>query len=215
MPMRLVVTPELLIAAYRQGAFPMGRGRDDPDLVWLSPLRRGVIPLDGLHVGRSLRKVLRRAPFAVTADRDFPGVVSACAAPAAGREDTWITPQIARLYTDLHHRGFGHSIECWAEGTLVGGLYGIGIGAAFFGESMFSRRTEASKVALVHLVARLRAGGFHLLDTQFTTAHLRGMGAVEIPRPAYLKALARAVDTPATFFPPEDAIAAELARFTG
>lgn len=213
MPMRLVVTPELLIAAYRQGAFPMGRGRDDPELVWLSPLRRGVIPLDGLHVGRSLRKVLRRAPFTVTADRDFAGSVAACAASAPGREDTWITSQIAGLYTELHHRGLAHSIECWAEGTLAGGLYGVAIGAAFFGESMFSRRTEASKVALVHLVARLRAGGFRLLDTQFTTEHLRGMGAVEIPRPAYLKALASAVDRPADFFPPEDAIAAELARF--
>lgn len=214
MPMRLVVTPELLIAAYRQGAFPMGRGRDDPEMVWLSPLRRGVIPLDGLHVGRSLRKVLRREPFRVTADRDFAGVVAACAAPAPGREDTWITPQIAGLYTQLHQRGYGHSIECWAEGTLVGGLYGVAVGAAFFGESMFSRRTEASKVALVHLVARLRAGGFTLLDTQFTTDHLRGMGAVEIPRPAYLKALAAAIDRPADFFPPPAALAAELAAFT-
>lgn len=213
--MRLEVTPDLLIAAYRQGAFPMGRGRDDPDLVWLSPLRRGVIPLDGLHVGRSLRKVLRRRPFEITADRDFAGVLTACAAPAPGREDTWITPQIAGLYTHLYRRGFGHSIECWADGALAGGLYGLAIGAAFFGESMFSYRTEASKVALVHLVARLRAGGFTLLDTQFTTDHLRGMGAVEIPRPAYLKALATAVDTPADFFPPDDAIAAETARFTG
>ncbi len=215
MPMRLVVTPELLIAAYRQGAFPMGRGRDDPDLVWLSPLRRGVIPLDGLHVGRSLRKVLRKTPFTLTADRDFQGVVAACAAPAPGREDTWITPQIASLYNQLFLRGFGHSIECWENGTLVGGLYGVSIGAAFFGESMFSRRTEASKVALVHLVARLRAGGFALLDTQFTTEHLRGMGAVEIARPAYLKALAMAIDHPGEFFPPEADIAREMARFTG
>jgi leucyl/phenylalanyl-tRNA---protein transferase len=213
--MRLVITPELLIAAYRQGAFPMGRGRDDPDLVWLSPLRRGVLPLDRLHVGRSLRKVLRKAPFAVTVDRDFAGVVDACAAPAPDREDTWITPQIADLYVQLHARGFAHSVECWIDGGLAGGLYGVSIGAAFFGESMFSRHTEASKVALVHLVARLRAGGFALLDTQFTTEHLRGMGAVEIARPAYLKALNLAIDQPASFTPPDAAIEAEIAKLIG
>lgn len=210
--MRLVITPELLIAAYRQGAFPMGRGRDDPDLVWLSPLRRGVLPLDGLHIGRSFRKVLRKAPFEVVVDTDFAGVVDACAAPAPDREDTWITPQIADLYTQLFQRGFAHSVECRTGGELVGGLYGVAIGKAFFGESMFSRRPEASKVALVHLVARLRAGGFALLDTQFTTEHLRGLGAVEIARPVYLKALAIAIDQPATFTPPDDAIAAELAK---
>ncbi len=213
--MRLVITPELLIAAYRQGAFPMGRGRDDPDLVWLSPLRRGVLPLDGLHVGRSLRKVLRKQPFRIAVDQDFPGVLDACAAPAPDREDTWITPQIADLYAQLFKRGFAHSVECRVDGELVGGLYGVAIGAAFFGESMFSRRTEASKVALVHLVARLRAGGFALLDTQFTTEHLRGMGAVEIARPAYLKALGLAVDQPATFTPPDTAIEAEMARLIG
>lgn len=213
--MRLVITPELLIAAYRQGAFPMGRGRDDPDLVWLSPLRRGVLPLDGLHVGRSLRKVLRKQPFRVTVNRDFAGVVDACAAPAADREDTWITPQIAELYVQLFKRGFAHSVECWVGDDLAGGLYGVAIGAAFFGESMFSRHTEASKVALVHLVARLRAGGFALLDTQFTTEHLRGMGAVEIARPAYLKALGLAVDQPATFTPPDAAIAAEMEKLIG
>lgn len=213
--MRLVITPELLIAAYRQGAFPMGRGRDDPDLVWLSPLRRGVLPLDGLHVGRSLRKVLRHKPFTVTVNRDFAGVVEACAAPTPEREDTWITPQIAELYVQLHGRGFAHSVECWVGNDLVGGLYGVAIGAAFFGESMFSRRSEASKVALVHLVARLRAGGFALLDTQFTTEHLRGMGAVEIARPTYLKALGIAIDQPATFTPPDAAIAAEIAALVG
>jgi len=213
--MRLVITPELLIAAYRQGAFPMGRGRDDPDLVWLSPVRRGVLPLDGVHVGRSLRKVLRRKPFQITIDRAFTEVVDACAAPAPDREDTWITPQIAELYAQLYQRGFAHSVECWIGDDLAGGLYGIAIGAAFFGESMFSRHTEASKVALVHLVARLRAGGFALLDTQFTTEHLRGMGAVEIARPTYLKALALAIDQPANFTPPEDAIAAEMAKLVG
>lgn len=213
--MPLHLTPELLLSAYRQGAFPMGRGRDDPELVWLSPHRRGVLPLDRFHVGRSLRKLLRHGPFAVGADTDFAGVVAGCAAPAEGREDTWITPRIAETYAELFAAGFAHSIECRIDGELAGGLYGVSIGAAFFGESMFSRRTGASKVALAHLVARLRAGGFALLDTQFVTPHLIGLGAIEIPRADYLAALARRVDTAADFDPPQARIDAELRILCG
>jgi len=209
------LTPEMLLSAYCQGAFPMGRDRDDPDLVWLSPEMRGVLPLSGLHVSRSLKKTLRKPPFDVTADTDFAGVVAACAAPAPGREDTWITPRIADLYTRLHEMGFAHAIECRKEGELVGGLYGISIGAAFFGESMFSRRTDASKVALVHLAARLRAGGYTLLDTQFITPHLSTFGAVEIPRSLYLRRLALAIRGEADFHPPPHKIAAELALLRG
>jgi leucyl/phenylalanyl-tRNA--protein transferase len=210
------LTPELLLSAYAQGAFPMGRTRDDPDLVWLSPRMRGVIPLDGLKVSRSLRKTLRKGVFQVAADRDFPAVIAACADPAPGREDTWITPAIVDLYGRLFEMGFVHSVECRsAEGELVGGLYGVAMGAAFFGESMFSRRDDASKVALVHLVARLRAGGYALLDTQFTTPHLERLGAVEIPRPAYLTALHRAIRQVALFDPPQALIDAELTALTG
>lgn len=210
------LTPEMLLSAYCQGAFPMGRDRDDPDLVWLSPEMRGVLPLTALHVSRSLKKTLRKAPFAVTADTDFSGVIAACAAPAPGREDTWITPRIAALYTELFDMGFAHSIECRGEdGDLAGGLYGISIGTAFFGESMFSRRTDASKIALVHLAARLRAGGYTLLDTQFITPHLATLGAVEIPRPLYLRRLALAIRGEADFHPPPHRIAAELISLRG
>ncbi len=205
------LTPELLLSAYAQGAFPMGRSRDDADLVWLSPRRRGVIPLDGLQVSRSLRKTLRKGVFRVAADGDFAAVIAACADPAPGREDTWITPAIVDAYGKLFEMGFVHTIECRIDGELVGGLYGVAIGAAFFGESMFSRRDDASKVALVHLVARLRAGGYELLDTQFTTPHLERLGAVEIPRPAYLAALRKATRRAAFFDPPQPLIDAELA----
>ncbi len=210
------LTPELLLSAYAQGAFPMGRGRDDPDLVWLSPQMRGVIPLDGLKVSRSLRRTLRQERFRVVADDDFSAVLAACAAPVPGREDTWITPRIADLYGRLFEMGFAHCIACRTEdGDLAGGLYGVAIGAAFFGESMFSRRTDASKVALAHLVARLRAGGYTLLDAQFTTPHLERLGAVEIPRPAYLAALRKAIRRVAIFDPPQTLIDAELAAITG
>jgi leucyl/phenylalanyl-tRNA--protein transferase len=210
------LTPELLLSAYAQGAFPMGRGRDDPELVWLSPGMRGIIPLDGLKVSRSLRKTLRKGLFRVVADDDFSAVLAACAAPAPGREDTWITPRIVGLYGKLFEMGFAHCIACRTEdGDLAGGLYGVAIGAAFFGESMFSRRTDASKVALVHLVARLRAGGYTLLDAQFTTPHLERLGAVEIPRPAYLAALRKAIRRVAVFDPPQALIDAELTAMSG
>jgi len=209
------LTPETLLAAYCQGIFPMGRDRDDPGMVWLSPEMRGVFPLYGLRVSRSLRKTFRKAPFAVSADTDFSGVIAACAAPAPGREDTWITPRIAALYTQLFEMGFAHSIECRADGDLVGGLYGVSIGAAFFGESMFSRRTDASKIALIHLLARLRAGGYILLDTQFITDHLARLGALEISREQYLDRLSRAIRAEADFHPPPESIARQLAAQFG
>lgn len=186
------LTPGLLLRAYAIGVFPMAERRDSLDVVWVEPDRRGIIPLDGFHVPRSLARTLRRRPFEVTVDIAFDRVMEECAEAAPGRENTWINRTILRLYGDLHRMGYAHSVECWRDGTLVGGLYGVSLGAAFFGESMFSRETDASKVALVHLVARLRAGGFVLLDTQFVTDHLRRFGAVEIPRAAYHRRLAAA-----------------------
>ncbi len=187
------LTPQIVLRAYAEGLFPMAEARDDPTLYWIAPDARGVIPLDGLHLSRRLARTIRSDRFAVTADTAFADVIAACAAPAPGREDTWINPQIEALYTALHAAGHAHSIECRQDGELVGGLYGVSLGAAFFGESMFSRARDASKVALAHLVARLRVGGFTLLDTQFITPHLARMGAVEIPKAAYLARLKAAV----------------------
>lgn len=188
---------EALIAAYRAGVFPMAESRDDPELFLVDPRRRGVIPLDGLHVPRRLARVIRQDRFTISLDMDFEGVLDACAAPGAGREETWISKPIRRLYLDLHARGVAHSVECRRDGRLVGGLYGVALGGAFFGESMFSRPdlggADASKTALVHLVARLRAGGFTLLDTQFLTDHLTQFGAVEISRAEYRRRLATAL----------------------
>jgi len=209
----IVITPELLLIAYSNGAFPMGRSRDDEELVWLSPDPRGVFPLNGLKISKSLRKTLRSGKFSITADTAFSAVLDACAAPQPDREDredTWITPQIVDLYTRLHKRGNAHSIECWHDGKLVGGLYGVHYGAAFFGESMFSTMNDASKVALVYLVARMRAGGFLLLDTQFTTPHLESLGAIEIPRDMYMQYLDKALSFPGDFMPPTEKIATEL-----
>ncbi|MGC8534328.1 MAG: leucyl/phenylalanyl-tRNA--protein transferase [Rhizomicrobium sp.] len=177
--------PELVLRAYAEGLFPMAEARDDPTLYWISPDARGIIPLDGLHVSHRLARTVRSERFKITNDQDFPAVIAACAAPGQGRTETWINPEIEALYIELFQRGHAHSLECWLDGELVGGLYGVKLGGAFFGESMFSRARDASKVALVHLVARLRAGGFCLLDTQFLTAHLASMGAIEIPRTQY------------------------------
>merc|ERR1711965_277883 len=179
------LTPDLLLRAYVCGIFPMAESGDKPELYWVDPDRRGVLPLDGFHLPRKLRKTIRRQPFTVTVDADFKGVMRGCAAPAPGRERTWINDEILTLYTELHQMGHAHSIEVREGDELVGGLYGVSLGAAFFGESMFSRRTDASKVALVHLVARLKCGGFILLDTQFTTEHLERFGAITIPREMY------------------------------
>jgi leucyl/phenylalanyl-tRNA--protein transferase len=193
------VTPEILLRAYALGVFPMAESASDPELYWIDPEARGVIPLDGLHISRSLRKTVRHAKFEVLCDCDFSAVLSACAEPEAGRGGTWINAQIVELYNELHRMGHAHSVECRLGGELVGGLYGVTLGAAFFGESMFSRVNDASKVALVHLVARLNHAGFTLLDTQFVTKHLARLGAIEMPRAEYRRMLARAIRTPATF----------------
>ena len=193
------LTPDMLLRAYAAGIFPMAESADDPELFWVDPTRRGIIPLDAFHVPRRLRRVLRRGGFEVSLDRDFAGVMQGCAEASETRPSTWINDEIVRLYTALHERGAAHSVECRAAGELVGGLYGVSLGAAFFGESMFSRATDASKVALVHLVARLRAGGYRLLDTQFLTPHLAQFGGIEIPRARYRRLLADALRYRAVF----------------
>jgi len=191
--MSMKLDPELLLRAYAIGVFPMADSHDAPDVFWVEPKRRGIIPLDGFHLSRSLAKTLRSDRFQVTADKAFDDVMRACAEPAPERDETWINAAILEGYQALHRRGHAHSIECWRDGTLVGGLYGVSLGGAFFGESMFSRVRDASKIALAHLVARLRFGGYTLLDTQFVTPHLASLGAVEIPRNAYRGLLADAV----------------------
>lgn len=191
------ITPDLLLRAYACGLFPMARTRDDPHLHWIDPDLRGVLPLETFHVPRSLQKTLRRGDLTTTVDRAFAAVMEGCAAPAPGRQETWISPAIVALFTALHRDGHAHSVETWHNGELVGGLYGLALGGAFFGESMFSRRTDASKVALCALIDRLRAGGFVLLDTQFITGHLARFGAVEIPRAEYHRRLRAALAVPA------------------
>jgi leucyl/phenylalanyl-tRNA--protein transferase len=183
------LTPQLLLSAYAQGLFPMAERRDSEELYWVSPEKRGVIPLKEFHVPQRLARTIRTRPFKITADRAFAAVMGACASPAPGREQTWINDEILRLYMALFAAGHAHSVECWRDGKLAGGLYGVKLGGAFFGESMFSRERDASKVALVHLVQALIRGGFALLDTQFLTAHLARFGAVEIPRAQYLRLL--------------------------
>src|SRR5579884_1137204 len=165
------LTPEILLRAYAEGLFPMAERRGDATLYWVSPDKRGIIPLDRFHVPRRLARTIRGGSFTMTSDKAFRTVMEACAAPAPGREESWINDEILRLYTALHVSGQAHSVECWQEDRLVGGLYGVKLGGAFFGESMFSRVRDASKVALVHLVEGLKRGGFVLLDTQFITAH--------------------------------------------
>ncbi len=193
----LDITPELMLRAYQAGLFPMAETRGADRLHWLDPARRGVLPLDEFHLPRRLRRTVLAGQFRVTADADFGAVIAGCAEEAPGREDTWINADIERLFNALHRMGHAHSVESWQRGVLVGGLYGVALGGAFFGESMFSRARDASKVALVHLVARLRLGGFRLLDTQFVTSHLARFGAREIPRETYKALLARAIDAPA------------------
>ncbi len=186
--------PPLLLRAYAAGLFPMADTRDSPDIFWVEPRRRGILPLDAFHLPRSLARTLRRERFAHTVDRAFPEVIAACAEARPGREQTWINDTILTAYVRLHREGHAHSVETWdAEGRLVGGLYGVRLGAAFFGESMFSRATDASKAALAHLVARLRLGGFRLLDTQFLTEHLARFGGVEVKRSRYLALLSAAL----------------------
>ncbi len=204
------ITPDLLIRAYRAGFFPMAEAREADRLYWLDPELRGVLPLDGFHLPRRLRRTVESGMFTVTVDRDFAGVIAGCAEAAPGRDDTWINPEIETLFTELHRRGVAHSVESWRDGALVGGLYGVALGGAFFGESMFSQASDASKVALVHLMARLRLGGFVLLDTQFVTSHLGRFGAIEIPRDRYKQRLAEALEAPARWMTEPDPAA--LAR---
>lgn len=218
--------PDLLLRAYSVGVFPMASTRDAADVFWVEPKKRGVLPLDGFHLSRSLAKTIRSDRFAVTVDTAFGAVVALCAEATALRPDTWINPDIELAYAELHRRGYAHSVEAWRDGELVGGLYGVRLGAAFFGESMFSRVRDASKVALAHLVARLKAGGFKLLDCQFLTEHLASLGTVEVGRDAYVALLdsalglgsaagGDAVAGPADFFALDRAAGADAATVSG
>ena len=213
MPPRHLLTPEILLRAYAAGIFPMAEGADAQELHWYDPPVRAVIPLDGrFHVPQRLRRRLRQRPYDIRLNTAFPAVIRACAAPAPDRPTTWINEEIVALYTALHQQGSAHSVEAWENNALVGGLYGISLGGAFFGESMFSRRTDASKISLVYLVALLRACGFALLDTQFQTAHLSQFGTLEIPRAAYHEELAAAIRRPVRLAQPLENSWNDMAR---
>ncbi len=199
-PASYEITPEVLLRAYACCIFPMAESADDPNLFWVEPEMRGVIPLQGFRVASRLARTVRSDAFAVTVNRAFKAVIAGCAAPQPGRDETWINTRIRDLYVGLHELGHAHSVEVWSDDDLVGGLYGVSLGRAFFGESMFHRARDASKVALVHLVARLIAGGFELLDTQYVTEHLRQFGATEIPRRRYTTLLDKALDGEADFY---------------
>ena len=199
----MTLTPALLLRAYAEGVFPMAEGRDDPVIHWIDPQRRAIFPMEGFHTSRSLARHIRRIQPRVTVDSDFAGVVRAC----AHRPETWINDEIFAAYTALYDQGHAHSLEVWQDGALIGGIYGVVLGAAFFGESMFSAQVNGSKMALVYLMHRLRAGGFTLFDVQFLTDHLASLGAVELSRATYRKRLAEALPTRAQFapqgYPPE------------
>ncbi|GGE01081.1 leucyl/phenylalanyl-tRNA--protein transferase [Polymorphobacter glacialis] len=200
-PLKPRLDPDVLLRAYASGIFPMADRADSPDVFWVEPKRRGVLPLDRFHLSKSLAKTLKSERFTLTADRAFNAVLDACAEPTPGRLETWINPMISEAYRDLHAMGHAHSIEAWTEaGTLAGGLYGVRLAGAFFGESMFTRERDASKCALAALVARLHFGGFTLLDTQFLTAHLASFGAAEITARFYQSQLTAALGTAADFF---------------
>jgi leucyl/phenylalanyl-tRNA---protein transferase len=192
------ITPDLLLHGYAMGVFPMAEARDDATIHWVDPRHRGIFPLDNFHISRSLARRIRLSDYTIRTNTDFAGVLDAC----ADRPETWINAEITALYLALHARGQAHSLEVWAGDDLIGGVYGVTLGAAFFGESMFSRRSDASKLALAFLVHRLRAGGFQLFDTQFLTPHLASLGAVEITRADYQRRLAAAIAQPASFDPP-------------
>lgn len=194
------LTPELLLRAYACGLFPMADSRESPEVFWVDPQQRGIFPLEHFHVPRRLRKTVRQNRFEVRIDTAFHDVMKKCAAPAKGRDGTWINEEILDIYGRLFALGAAHSVECWRDGHLVGGLYGVSLAGGFFGESMFHLETDASKVAVVHLVARLRIGGYRLLDTQFLTDHLAQFGAIEIPRKAYHELLRDALGTHAEFY---------------
>ncbi len=193
------ITPELMLRAYAAGIFPMAESHDAETVFWVDPRERGILPLNDFHVPKSLKKAIRKGVFDVRCNSAFAETLAECGRPTATRRDTWINPDIKRCVLELHRMGFAHSVECWQNDVLVGGLYGISLGAAFFGESMFSRATDASKVALVHLVAQLQLGGFRLLDTQFVTDHLARFGVIEIPAREYLILLEEALKYQAVF----------------
>ena len=211
------ITADLMLRAYRHGLFPMAETRRGERLYWLDPERRGVLPLDRFHLSRRLARTVLSDVFTVSVDEDFAATIAGCASAAPGREDTWINLQIERLFGELHRIGHAHSVESRQDGELVGGLYGVAIGGVFFGESMFSLARDASKVALVHLVVRLRLGGFRLLDTQFVTAHLAQFGAEELPRDDYKRLLIEAVEIPARWLPspPPGLLDAEIRAIAG
>ena len=194
------ITPEILLKAYAAGIFPMAEDAQDPTLFWVEPRERGIIPLEGFYVPRRLARTVRSDVFEVRIDEDFDGVIAGCAAPGFDRQKTWISDRIRQLYGELYDLGHCHTVEVYRDGRLVGGLYGVRLGAAFFGESMFHTVRDASKVALVHLVGRLRAGGFRLLDTQFVTEHLAQFGALEVPRRDYKTMLRASIDRPADWY---------------
>ncbi|CVI58175.1 MULTISPECIES: leucyl/phenylalanyl-tRNA--protein transferase [Agrobacterium] len=194
------ITVDILLRAYSAGLFPMADSADDPELFWVEPEIRGIIPLNAFHVSKSLAKAMRKKPFEIRFNTAFEAVMAGCAAEAPDRPSTWINAVIRRLYSELHQIGHAHSVEAWEGEELVGGLYGVSLGAAFFGESMFSRRTNASKICLVHLVERLQQQGFTLLDTQFTTEHLKTFGAIDVPKQDYTKMLDLAVNRPSLQF---------------
>ena len=210
------ITPEVLLRAYACGIFPMAESADDPTIFWVEPPERGIIPLEGFHVPSRLARTVRSERFTIRVNHDFEGVLDGCAEPAPGRARTWINERIRKLYRGLHEIGHCHSVEAYQDGALVGGLYGVHLGAAFFGESMFHRARDASKIALVHLVARLHAGGYRLLDTQFVTEHLRTFGAVEVPKRRYHRLLEEAITGQADFaaLPIERPVSGEEAMAT-
>lgn len=195
----LEITPQVLLKAYACGIFPMAESAEDPGLFWVEPEHRGILPLESFHIPRSLRKTLRKTTFNVEIDRDFKATVAACAQSAPNRQTTWINKRIMELYSDLHEMGHAHSFEVREGDELVGGLYGVRLGRAFFGESMFSRKTDASKIALVHLVYHMKKAGFILLDTQFRTEHLERFGVIEVPREEYQDLLEEALHGEAFF----------------
>ncbi|MEE8172307.1 MAG: leucyl/phenylalanyl-tRNA--protein transferase [Alphaproteobacteria bacterium] len=206
------LSPELILKAYACGVFPMAERKDEPSVFWVDPDFRGVIPLDEFHLPRRLARTVRSGKYQISVNQAFDQVILKCAERTPERAESWINSGIVEVYNELHRRGNAHSVECWTGEELVGGLYGVSLGAAFFGESMFSRERDASKVALVHLVERLRAGGYTLLDTQFVTAHLTGFGAVELPRETYLEQLRAALERQATFYPFDSEFSSKMAQ---
>ena len=194
------ITPQLLLRAYACGIFPMAEDAEDQSVMWIEPEMRGVIPLDAFHISKRMRRTMRTTSYTITVDQDFDGVMNACAESTEDRPSTWINAQIHMLYRELFRMGHCHSVEVWDEDRLIGGLYGVSLGTAFFGESMFSRARDTSKMALIHLVERMKAAGFTLLDTQFITDHLMQFGAIEIPKKDYQNQLRKALEREADFY---------------